>query len=196
MYFQLSSHIIELFVYILDNDLEYMTEMVQVMAALLSRAEKICDYTFLYLLFRKLLDGKLLPNSLQCPRLDLIDKIDQASDDVDEILSVLKNMVRQMPTELLNSYPLPTNPGLLLCLIENKLIRPEQLASLDTSEVDASWSPTLQSYLAMIYNIGQLAATDVAIRSVPNGVSLYPWICGINDPGLFALVIRKAIGRV
>jgi hypothetical protein len=195
MYMQLSGNLIQLFLYVLENDLDYVLEIIEIFVALLHQAERISEYVFLYLIFRKMLEGKLYPTALQCPRMDLIDKIDQAYEEVDEILSVLKNLMRQMPPEVLNGYPLPTNPGLLLCLIENKLIRPEQLASLNTSEVDSSWSPTLQSYLALVYGIGELAATETAVRSVPNGVSLYPWIVGINDPALFAQIIRKAIGR-
>lgn len=54
----------------------------------------------------------------------------------DEILSILKNIIRQMPIELLNSYPLPSNPALILCLIENKRLEPSQLGTLSTAEVD------------------------------------------------------------
>ncbi len=34
-----------------------------------------------------------------------------------------------------------------------------------------------------------------AIESVPKGVSLYPWIVEVNDPILFATIIRKVVGR-
>jgi hypothetical protein len=66
--------------------------------------------------------------------------------------------MKQMPAEILNGYPLPSNPGLLLCLVENKLIKPEQLGTLNTNEVDLIWNPTLQSYLALTYGIGSLVA--------------------------------------
>lgn len=35
-----------------------------------------------------------------------------------------------------------------------------------------------------------------AIESVPKGVSLYPWIRGVDNPEVFALVIRKVLGRI
>lgn len=197
MCFEVSGSLIQLFIYILENDLQYVTEIIDVLVSLLYHADRLSDYVFLYLTFRAMLEGKLLPTSLQCPRMDIVVKIQQSFEEVDEILSVLKNLIRIMPPEVLHGYPMPTNPGLLLCLIENKLIQPEQLANLNLVEVDAAtWSPTLQSYLALVYGIGELAATQNAIRHVPNGVSLYPWICGVNDPRLFAEIIEKVMGRL
>lgn len=88
---------------------------------------------FPYLLFRKLLEGGTHPSSIICNRINLIQLTAAADEELhDEILAVLKNLVRQMPIDLLNSYPLPTHPALLLCLIENKLLRPDQLTTIDT----------------------------------------------------------------
>ena len=55
MYFQLSVSLIDLFIYIMDNDLDYVLEMIEVFVALLQRAEHISEYVFLYLMFRKML---------------------------------------------------------------------------------------------------------------------------------------------
>jgi hypothetical protein len=124
MYFQLSGNLIELFLYILDNDLDYISDMIEVFAALMYKAERISDYVFLYLAFRKMLEGGLHPTTLSCPRIDIIRSLEQVYEEIDELLSILKNLMRQMPAEVLNGYPLPSNPGLLLCLVENKLIKP------------------------------------------------------------------------
>lgn len=54
----------------------------------------------------------------------------------------------------------------------------------------------MQAYSALIYNVGQLFQVKEAIESVPKGVSLYPWIRGVDNPDIFALVIRKVLGRI
>lgn len=89
---------------------------------------------FPYLFFRKALEGVIHPNNIPCIRPDIIVKMIKTDfEQEDDILAILKNLMRQMPIELLNSYPLPTNPALLLCLIENKRLDVSQLATLSTA---------------------------------------------------------------
>jgi hypothetical protein len=44
---------------------------------------------------------------------------------VEDLLSILKNLIQKMPNDILKRYPYPTHPELLLCLIENKRLSPE-----------------------------------------------------------------------
>lgn len=79
-----------------------------------------------------------------------------------------------MPPQLLQRYPLPRHQQLLLCLIENKRLDPQQFGRLDTSMVDAQWSPYLTGYSYFVYGIGELAPVRLLKPIV--GVSLAPWL--------------------
>lgn len=59
-----------------------------------------------------------------------------------------------MPEQILHYYPYPTNQELLLCLIENKKLTPDQISMLPTNQIDIQWNLILQSYTSFVYGIG------------------------------------------
>lgn len=62
-----------------------------------------------------------------------------------------------MPDNILHKFPLPTNPQLILALIENKRLQNNQLVNLDTREVDEIWAMILQSYSFIVYGVGNVS---------------------------------------
>ena len=79
-----------------------------------------------------------------------------------------------MPDTILHQYPYPTNPELILCLIQNKKIPAQSLGSLNISNIDSQWNLILQSYTAFVYGIGEICSINQL--KMLNGVSLSPWI--------------------
>jgi hypothetical protein len=90
------------------------------------------------------------------------------------LISIVKNLIQKMPLELLHQYPYPSNPELLLCLIENKKLEHSELSALNISQVDEQWSFILQSYTSFVYGLGSIC--DIRSLKMLNGVSLSPWI--------------------
>lgn len=91
----------------------------------------------------------------------------------------MKNIIQKAPDQVLRNYPWPKHPELILALIENQRISPQELGNLNTSEVDAIWTPYLSAYSWVVFGVGGL--TDIhSIKSIV-GVSLYPWLKeGVN----------------
>ena len=104
-------------------------------------------------------------------------------------MSILKNLIQKMPSDILMRYRYPTHPELLLCMIENQKVPPGDLASLDTSQVPAVWSPYLKSYCALVYGVGELAHPQ-ELRLI-TGVSLFPWLKHGVTPELVRLVVNS-----
>ena len=61
-----------------------------------------------------------------------------------------------------------------------------ELGSLNTSEVDAVWTPYLAAYSRTVLGVGSLGSTD-QLHSIM-GLSLYPWLKEGVNPHLVKLV--------
>jgi hypothetical protein len=64
------------------------------------------------------------------------------------------------------------------------------LGSLNTSEVDAIWTPYLSAYSWVVYGVGGLSG----LREVSSivGVSLFPWL----KEGLNADIVRLIVNSI
>lgn len=106
---------------------------------------------------------------------------------MEDLLSILKNLIQKMPDDILKRYPYPTHPELLLCLIENKRLSPGEIFRLDTSQVGEIWLPYITGYTFLLYGVGALAPA-AALRPI-TGVSLFPWLQGVPEPELVRLIV-------
>lgn len=80
VYLEVSVQVGEIMAYTIENSLKYMEEIIQMYAVLVYRAERIADYVFPYLLFRKLLEGVTYQTTLSCPRINLVNMTAAADD--------------------------------------------------------------------------------------------------------------------
>ena len=102
-------------------------------------------------------------------------------DHEDNLVAILKNIIQKAPDHVLRNYPWPRHQELILALIENKRISPQELSTFDTSQVTPSWSAYLSAYSLVVFNVGQLCPPENLSRIV--GVSLFPWLQeGISIP--------------
>lgn len=123
--------------------------------------------------------------------------MEQADSEFEEdILSILKNLIQKMPIELLRRYPYPSHPQLLLALIENKRLTPEEAASLAFLNIDEIWRPYVLAYLHALYGIITLteeeftSLTDPARLHPIAGLSLFPWLQRPLSPHLVRLIVN------
>jgi hypothetical protein len=177
MYVRISERVMVLLQNLGNEYEQYYEEILNLLNTLVYKSSNITNYELPYLLCRKLLEGdNSILSSCPSPQLSsvvsVVDKIDLEYSCV--LISILKNLIQKMPMELLKRYPYPSNPELLLCLIENKKLDQGELSGLNTAQVDEQWGLILQSYTALVYGCGSLC--DIRALKMLNGVSLYPWI--------------------
>ena len=100
---------------------EYFDAILSLFNSLVYRAPAITDFNYPYVACRKLLEGdnSLLPCSgLPQELTNELANVQQADSEFHEdLISILKNLIQKMPSDLLRRYPLPRHPQLILCLI-------------------------------------------------------------------------------
>ncbi len=139
VYHQVSAEIIELFQGIFGDYSSYFDAILSLFNVLLHRAATIVDFNYPYVACRVLLEADYsILNFAQLPQ-DVAIELSKAekadSEFAEDLLSILKNLIQKMPNDLLRRYPYPTHPELLLCLIENKRLSPEEIFRLDTTQI-------------------------------------------------------------
>lgn len=139
----------------MKKGLKYCYEDIyDIFAVMCYRGDQVSDWVFVYLFFRKVLDGTVYQTGLQTENWDVINGVEKADPcEQESVLSVLKNLIVKMPREILFSYPLPNHPALILCLVEHKILEPSQLSTLDFTLVIDNWLPIIKSYVSVIYSI-------------------------------------------
>lgn len=115
---------------------------------LVYKAKTISDAETVYVLCRKLLEGKncqINLNNMNYDVMGLLNKITEESDTEYEanLISILKNLIQKLPDDILHKYPYPLHSELILALIENKRLSLNQIAQLNTSLVDSIWAQYL-----------------------------------------------------
>lgn len=144
---------------IFDELQEYFGEVLSLVNVLVYKAKHVKDGETVYVLCRKLLEGKncqIRGGNLDYDVMGLIAKVTEDSDTEYEanLISILKNLIQKLPDNIIHKHPYPMHSELILALIENKRLTQEALLNLNTSMVDPAWAQYLQSYKALVYGSG------------------------------------------
>lgn len=96
--------------------------MLSLINVLVYKAKAIADAETVYVLCRKLLEGKncqINVNNMNYDVMGLLNKITEESDTEYEanLISILKNLIQKLPDEILHKYPYPLHSELILALI-------------------------------------------------------------------------------
>lgn len=89
---------------------------------LVYKAKTIFDAETVYILCRKLLEGKncqIIVTNLNYDVMGLLSKITEDSDTEYEanLISIIKNLIQKLPEDILHKYPYPLHSELILALI-------------------------------------------------------------------------------
>lgn len=179
---------------IFDDLQNYFSEVLSLINVLVYKAKAVTDAETVYVVCRRLLEGKNCPislNHLTYEVAGLLKKITESSDTEYEanLISILKNLIQKLPDSILHKYPYPLHSELILALIENKRLALNDIGKLDTSLVDGIWVQYLQSYKSIVY--GEGAVTNPQNLKSITGVSLYPWLTNFFDVNLVKIVLSQ-----
>ncbi len=141
---------------IFDELQDYFSDVLALINVLVYKAKSVADAESLYVICRKLLEGKdsnIQSNQMNYDITNLLNKITESSDTEYEanLISILKNLIQKLPDNILHKYPYPIHSELILALIENKRLSLNNIGQLNTSLVDGIWAQYLQSYKAIVY---------------------------------------------
>ena len=161
---------------------------------LVYKAKIVTDAENLYVICRKLLEGKdcnIQSNQMDYNIINLLNKITESSDTEYEVnlISILKNLIQKLPDNILHKYPYPIHSELILALIENKRLSLNDIGQLNTSLVDGIWAQYLQSYKAVVYGEGTVTSPQ-NLKTI-TGVSLYPWLFNFFDFNLVKVMLSQ-----
>jgi len=132
VYFQVSEQIVPMIRQIFDELQEYFGEVLSLINVLVYKAKVIFNAETVYVLYRKLLEGKncqINVSNLNYDIMGLLNKITEDSDTEYEanLISILKNLIQKLPNNVLHKYPYPVHSELILALIENKRLAPNEI---------------------------------------------------------------------
>jgi hypothetical protein len=190
LYLSISVDLTDLLSGIFGQYSDFFDEVLSLYAILCHRAKGIANFEYPYAVCRQLLEGKsfnLSGSKLALDVVNEISKIERADSEFeDNLLAILKNIIQKAPDQVLRSYPWPHHQQLILALIENRRLEPQELTVLNTTEVYPNWSPYLAAYSRIVYNVGGLADPQ-GIHGIV-GVSLFPWLKEGISPQLVKLI--------
>lgn len=66
---------------------------------------------------------------------------------------------------------------------------------MDTSQVTGNWAFILQSYSAVLYEIGTVYSSIDFIKGFPTTISFYPWLMTVSDLNTFLAIIKRVLSR-
>ena len=97
---------------IFDELQDYFSDVLALINVLVYKAKSVVDAESLYVICRKLLEGKdsnIHSNQMNYGITNLLNKITESSDTEYEanLISILKNLIQKLPDNILHKYPYP-----------------------------------------------------------------------------------------